>query len=116
MSYPPPNSDASIARLFSQNEAMRGDLTEMRTEMREGLATVAGLQRETNGRVRDLEAFKIRMEAAQAVRSEHADGEVADDRDRREKRLRVWLAAFAVIGSIISGVTVAAITVALLPT
>lgn len=112
MSYPPPNPDASHARLSAQLESIRNDFHAFTDALDSRLERIEVQTTATNGRVRQLEAWQIREEATAAADAKHADGETT----ARERRMRWLLAGFAVLGSIISGVTVAAITVALLPT
>lgn len=115
MSYPPPSNEASVARVVAQIEALRNDLQTFIAGMDRRLERIEVQTTATNGRVRDLEAFRIRVEATDAAHAEHTDDEDAEERERRERRMRWLLAGFAIVGAVISGVTVALVTAAFLP-
>lgn len=111
MSYPPPNPDASHARLSAQLESIRNDFHMFTDSLDKRLERIEVQTTATNGRIRNLEAWRIEKEATAAADERHASGEMS----ARDRRARWLLAGFAVFGAVISGITVALLTAALLP-
>lgn len=108
MSYPPPNPDASIARLSAQMEGLGREIGQLRRDSSEDLAAVRQTLTElrdqvrtTNGRVR-----KHDIELAEARAREEERGRVLSEvvarADRRWTRI-AWAIGIALTG-VIAGV------------